>query len=148
MSPCEQNVFDGLYEKIAKEVKCSGRYLQPPRALWVSAARDVQRPRRPVRQLLGNCCCASPTCGGSAWPPRALLPDPGPAEPGGPSAAGFRTGRKEGQIQSSTDKDDSLSDRFNKMKTLRNAHSTSVKHSVQPHCLAYTVQRAVSSVSV
>lgn len=84
-------------------------YLQPPRALWVSAARDAQRPQRPVRPLLGNCCSASPTCGGSAWPPRALPPDPGPAGPGGPSAAGFRTGRKEGQIQSSPDKDDSLS---------------------------------------
>lgn len=68
-----------------------GGYLQQLQALWIWAARGAPRPRRPVRPPLGNCCSASPTCGGSAWPPRAPPPDPGPAAPGEPSAAGFQT---------------------------------------------------------
>lgn len=73
-----------------------GGYLQQRRAPWISAARDARRPRRPVRPPLGNCCSASPTCGGSAWRPHARPPGPGPAVPGEPSAAGFRTGGTEG----------------------------------------------------
>lgn len=128
---CTECLWWHVRQRLQRRWSVPDGYLQPPRALSILAACDARRPQRPVHPFLGNCCSASPTCCGSAWPPHALPPDPGPAEPGGPSTAGFRTGRKEGQIQCSTDKDNSLSGQFNKVKTLHNTPSPSVKHSVQ-----------------
>lgn len=73
------------------ELGVPGGYLQALQALLLSLARDAQRPRGPVRLLPGNCCSVYPTYGGSAWLLHALLPDPGPVGPGGPSAAWSQT---------------------------------------------------------